>query len=774
MTGRSVFVYAMTALAAVAGTVFAQARQEAIFSPLTASVFIKTAQEIFADSGAVDPAMRFLEAASAMDRNAQQLAEPVLRIGSQSCIGVADYSEPMLAALGNYLGKQADLEVALSAIRCMLTRLDARQDREVFLDRLVRRYASANPVLGSELLTQLGLLASEKADIEGASRNFSQALAMNPYNFLAFDKLRELYDQQGQSLPPEAELITVRLMLDVNPFDFSAAVRYADMLRRMEMYTEAAGMYEYTERVFGFLSPDQPLPQRVYLPRLISMYRSERLYGQCLELAERVRATAPFDLMLEAVAGRAAAKSGRTEQAKTILEEAAGKAEQMLGRQDVLPRIYPEHLAWFYSFVLERPDSALAWSNQAFNQAPERQGVKAIFAYTLALNGQTELAKQYAESLSGGDPITDITMAMVKQQQDRTAAIELLRKAIAAAPDTFEAEKARALLTDWGSEYLSPPAVQQAEKALEARFGARMAPTYADPRQRFTAKLLFSGGDVLYGAEFDPRLVIENTGASPLVIQDGAMLAGLIRVDASVRGDLTLEIPNLLVKRIRPGRPIQPNEHIFIPLELNTGSLRRLLMTYPQATVDIEFAVYLDPVVGDNGQVANALAGTTPVRTTLRRRSVNMTRDFLMQRLDALAKGQEGQKMQAARLFVGLLAEQEAFRQGQEKYPCTELETTLLVDAVRRSLADENWRLRVDTMDALLTVVIPTDYTLIESLSANLNHSQWPVRFMATYLLSRLQGETFRPVLDWKAKNDPNVYNQRLAVSLGGKEPPKP
>lgn len=774
MTGRGVFLCITTVITAVTGVVFAQSRQEEVFSPLTASVFMKTAQEIYADSGAVDPAMRFLEAASAMDRNTQQLAEPLLRIGSQSCVGVADYSEPMMGALGTYLGRQADMEVALGAIRCMLTRLDARQDREVFLDRLIRRYAAGSPVLGSELAAQLGLLISEKTDIEGASQSFSSALGMNPYHFLAFEKLRELYEQQGQSLLPEAELVMVRSMLDVNPFDFSVALEYADMLRRMELYTEAARMYEYAEQVFSFLRPAQPLGQRVYLPRLVSMYRSERLYGQCLELAERVRSTESFDLMLEAVAGRAAAKSGRVEQANAILEGAARKAEQMLVEQDVSRRLYPEHLAWYYSFVLERPDSALAWSNQAFNQAPERQGVKAIFAYTLALNDQVELASQYAESLDSADPITAMTMALVKRQDDRTGAIDLLRKAIEIAPDTFEAEKARSLLTDLGSEYLTPPALQQAEKAIEAKFGSRIVPVFAEPRQRFTAKLLFSGGDVLYGAELDPRLVIENTGTSPLVIQDGAMLAGFIRVDAAVRGDLTLDIPNLLVKRIRPARPIQPNEHIFIPLELNTGPLRRLLMTYPQATLDVEFTVYLDPVVGNDGRVANALLATTPVQTTLRRRGVNLTRDFVMQRLDALAKGQEGQKIQAARLFVGLLAEQEAFRRGQEKYPSTELETTLLVDAVRRALADENWRLRIDTMDAVLTVVVPTDYAMIETLSANLNHPQWPVRFMAMYLLNRLQGETFKAVLDWKAQNDPNVYNQRLAVTLGGKEQPTP
>ncbi len=766
---KAIVIAAITAAPAALG----QTREETVFSPLTATVFMETAQEHFYRQRDVHTAMRFLEAASALDSNAPSLAETLLRIGSQDCAG-GDYAEPMMGAINSYLSKQADLDIVLSVMRCLLLQFDARQDREVFLDRMIRRYASNNPTLGSELAVQMGILAAEKTDSENAAKSFNYAFSLNPYNFLAFENMRELLQQQGQTIPPDASLVVLRSMLDANPFDLTAALAYADMLRRLEIYVEAARMYEYAERVFLFGSPESPLPPRLYRPWLLSAYQSKTMYAQCLELAERIRSSAPFDLMLEAIAGRAADKAGRPEQARATLEQAAQKAEQMLGEQDLSRRVYPEYLAWFYSFVLDRPESALAWSNQAFNAAPQRQGVQAMFAYTLAVNGQTDLAKQYAEPLAAAEPVAAITMALVKRQEDRTAAIELLRKAIADAPDTFESEKAREILTDLGTEYLTPTETQTAEKAIEARYGSRIVPVYAEPRQRFSAKLTFSGGDILYGAEFNPRLIIENTGTSPLVIQDGAMLTGVIRVDATVRGDLSMDIPNVLAIRIRPSRPILPSEHIFIPLELNTGVLRKLLMTYPQASLELEFTVYLDPVVHEDGRIANALDGTAPARTVLQRRGISVTRDFLMQRLDALAKGQEGQKIQAVGLFAGLLAEQEAFGRGQEKYPCTNVETTLLIDAVRRSLADDNWRLRIHTMDAINTVVIPADYALVESLSANLNHSQWPVRFMAMYTLSRMQGEPFKPVLDWKAQNDPNPYNRRLAVALGGKEPPKP
>ena len=777
MVKRGVFVVLAAVMAAgLNPAAMAQTGKDAVFSPQTASVFVKTAQEIFRqDAADAEPAMRFLEAAAAMDRNSAQIPEQLLRIGTGSCGGTSDSSEAINAAMGTYISRQSDLEVVFGAIRCLMTTLNVRQDREALLERLLRRYAAANAVLGSELATQLGLLAAEKADAAGARDRLNYAYQLNPYNSIAFDKLVDLYAAEGMSVGPEAYSIHLRTMLDANPYDLSAVLRYADILRQLEMYAEASGMYEYADRVFAYRFPDRTSGQSIYLPWMLSCYRSPRQYSQCLDLADKFRSSVAFDLMLEAVAGRAAAKMGRPDQARTILEQAAQKAEQMLGQTDLALPIYPEHLAWFFSFVLERPDNALAWSNQAFSQAPDRRGVRSIFAYTLAMNGQYDVAQQYAESLAKTDQVAAITMALVRRQEDaRQIAIELLREAIALAPDTFEAEKARAILTDLGSEYIMSPAVQAVQKALEEKFGARVALTYLEPRQRFSAKMLFSGSDIFYGGDLDPRLVIENNSSAPMVIQDGAMLAGMIRVNVAVRGDLTMDIPDLLSMRIRPSRPIMPNEHIFIPLDMQTGKLRRLLMTYPQASLELEFTVYLDPIANEDGTVVNALKGTSPIRAAVRRRGASLTREFMMQRLDALAKGQEGQKIQAAQLFVGLLAEQEAFRLGQAQYAYTQVESSLLVDAVRRALTDENWRLRVHTMAAIDALSLPTDYALIQTLSSNLNHDRWPVRFMSLYLLKNLQKGAFQQVLDWTAQYDSNNLNRRLAVALGGKQPPQP
>ena len=538
MVRHSVCVFtAVIAVGLSTLTADGRAEQQTGFSPQTAAVFVKTAQEIVAaDPTAIDAAMLFLDAAEALERAAARPSEQRLRIGAESCVGRTDYSEAMAAALRAYVGRQFDLEAALAALRCMLTRLDTRVDREILLDTLLRRYVSVSPWLGSELATQLGLLAAEKTDMDGAMERLNLAYHLNPYNQLAFLALQDVYAAGDRMVSAEAAAVQLRRMLDANPYDLGRSLRMANVLRQVELYPQAATMYEYTDRVFRYHYPGQTPGQSLYLPWMMSCYHSPRLVGQCLDLAERFRDTEVLDLKLEAAAGRAAAKLGRPEQARRILEQAAERAEQMLNEADLALPIWPEHLAWFYSFVLERPDHALAWSNQAFSQAPDRGGVRAIFAYTLAVNDQHELAAQYAEATAATEQAAAITMALVRRSQDQTQqAIDLLRNAIAMAPETFEAEKARSLLTDMGSEYLSPAYTQEIEKQLTEAFGTRMLLTYLEPRQRFAAKLQLSGGEVVYGAELGPRLVFENHSSAPLVIQDEAMLAGFIRVDAAVR-----------------------------------------------------------------------------------------------------------------------------------------------------------------------------------------------------------------------------------------------
>jgi len=747
------------------------AEEHHLFSQNTAAIFARQAQELYRqdplNSQQVEQAMALLDAAIELDEMSSQLPEMVLRIGASACFTGKDYTERLLWALDSYVGKQADLEVTSQAVQCMLEHLNSRQDREELLQKLLRKYDTINPAFASDLATQLGLLAAEKADMERAIQYLSMAYQLNNYNQLAFVKLQELTAGENLSVTPEAYLLQLRTALDINPYDLTLAEHYAQSLMRLQLYEFAEKAFDYVSRLHGAAYPDKPLPDELLTLWLTSCYQSPRLQQKCMEIADRYRQKGQFNLALEALAGKAAARLGQVQKAQSMLEEAGRKAESLLEDRTLVQSVTPEQAAWFFAFVLDQPDRALAWANRAYQEAPDRQGVRSMFAYTLAASGQTDLAMEQAQALAQTDQVASLTMAMVYiARDDKTQAVEQLRSAIAMKPYSFVAGRALKTLRDIGSDYVTPMVVESAKKALVSQFGTRPAPDFMPPSERFDARLMFSGSEFFYGTEFSPRLVIENTGSGPLVITDAAFLNGNIRVDAFVTGDFNVEFPNLVQMKFKPSRPILSGEHISVPLDLKTGQLLKLLKTYPQASVKIEFVLYLDPVESVARKIESRLKDIEPIRSIIQRPAVQLSRSFLMQRLDALSKGQEGQRYRAVELLAGLLAEQKAFERTSPAYRYIKADQTLLVDTVRKALVDQNWKVRVQTMDSLMVMAIPLEYGMVREISQNLNHEQWPVRLMAMLVLAKSQPGSFDKVLDWTSQYDPYWLNRRMALAL--------
>lgn len=754
--------------------VFAAPLQEQLFSQSTAQIFVQQARQIHQqdplDPQKIEQAMTFLNAALALDSNSAVAAEQVLNIGSAAClVSTKDYSQIISWALDRRVDARADLHELTEAVRCLLERQNSRLDREVLLEKLLNKYARRNEAFASELATQLGLLAVEKADMDSALDWLSYAYELNPYNRLAFATLQELSAEQDLSVRPEVYLVQLRRTIDLDPYNLNHVLAYANTLKRMQLYASAARAYAYAAQLYEFLNPEQPLDESILLSWILSCYHAPRQENECIRVIEQYRDRQRFDLTLEAVAGRAALKLGQAEKGKAILEAAAEKAERLLSQDDLVQPIYPEQLAWYYSFILQRPEEALAWANRAFKEAPQRQGVQPIFAYTLAQSGQMELAVEYAEPNQQTSQIASLVMAMAALANDRQEeALERLKSTIAMMPESFVAEKARQLLRSQGSEYVLPVSVTEAQTVLNEAYENRMVPEFVLPQKRFSSKLFFSGSEFFYSNEFDPKLSIENTSSAPLIISPASFLQGFLQVDAVVSGDINVKIPNLLSMQFRPSRPILPGEHVSISLPLDRGKLHKLLRTYPQADVDITFTVYLDPVEKENGRIENAL-GTDPIRGQIHRSGVVLTRDFLMQRLDVLARGQQGQQLRAVRLFAGLLAEQRAFETAAANYQYVRVTPSLLVDTVRRGLRDENWKTRIQALDSLISLAIPLEAGILQDVSANLNHQQWPVRLMTMELLAAEQPQSFQPVLNWIAQRDDHPLNRRMALALGAK-----
>jgi tetratricopeptide (TPR) repeat protein len=770
MTIKS-FFYITVGFGLAAASVFADTtEQQTLYSPITGQLFSKLGNDLLGvRSNEVDVAMTFLQAGILLDEQSAGGYEQFLRGAGKSCGSRQNYSDTILLSLRRYLDRKADLEVVAESLGCVLDNANSRQERELLLGRLLSQMAEANPVFGSDIASQLGLYAVEKADYAEATRRFEQACQMNPYNLLAGSKLLELHSQQTPAAAMDEKLVYLRLRLATNPADLQAIVEFGKAAYRARLYEPAADAFGYAAALCAWLRPDASPSDEIVVGWAESCYFVPSRRSQCMAIADQVRKAGRYNLAVESVAVLAVQKLAKESSKEKTFDVVASEAEQLLltGSRDVTPM----QIGWFYCFVLENPEKAMAWCNKAFTQSPEGPGVKTLLAYAFLLNQQKDMAEQYLQNAAEDDVVAMLVRAGLDIQSDqKPRAAESLKKVLGMAVPPAVRNKADELLKQCAVEIVEDTSGELIRKDLTDKFGKTIIPAFIAPDKQFSARLNFNGTEFAYSNAIEGEVVIANTGSTPLIIGREGLLTGRYQVDVVVGGDMKVKIPGLLEGAFRPARPILPGESVSIRLDLNTGELERILFTYPQASLEMKFIIYLNPAQADDGTIGSGIKGIDPIEATIRRKGVVLTREFLIKHLDALTKGQEGLKIRTAEMFAGLYAEQQAYRAGTVTYRHSQTESTLLNDAVRRSILDDNWKVRVHTLVLLSRHSIGLDYSMTLSVSENINHESWPVRMAAMWLLASQQKTSFQSVLDWSCQNDPFWLNRQLAVALGGSE----
>jgi len=756
-----------------------------VSSPPVSRTFYEIAYDLAyskeAAGAEVEQAIVFLAAAMKLDKDAKAVRPLLIEC---ACRGTQrDYSSLVYDLLVDYVDETADLEVAQKAVAYLLGRLNSREERERLLEQMIGTLGSKNTILSSDLAAELGLLKAEKADMEAAQFYLLQAYKNNRYNKVAFAKLLEIAPAQ---ISPAAYLERLRLALRENPSDIETAIAFAQYAEQLQLYEAAAAAYEYCVDLFGYLYPSQGIPARIYLPWAISSYNTRQGQAKCLDIAQRVRQQGVFDLRLEAIVGRAAVKIGDLDLATKTFQAAEQRIQQLLvvagmkrssgetgtPPDDASQQVYTQQLAWFYCFALPIPDSALGWANKAYKADPNSAVAAAILSYALVLNKQVEGVKLLVNKYERNQ-IAELTLAQIQLTEGQTdAAIETLNSAIARDPGSFEAERAKEILAQQGRKYAPPVDPDAVLASLKSAFGQGLVPAFTAPEQALSAQLDLRGTTFPYGTEFSGLVTITDHSSEPLVISDDGLFKGNIRIDAEISGDLSVSVPNLVFSRTRTAFLVEPGRSLLIPVQLMAGELRKTLLTHPQATLAIEFTLYLDPVVTQDGKIANRLTRIKPSRVRIERPGIELTGKYVRQQFNSLAQDSLDQKIRTAQLFTGLLLEQDAMPNGKPLYRLMYddrmaplLRLALLHEAgLLRKPAENEWVVKVQTMADMLS--LPLDHPLVSAVAENLSHSKWPVRMMALYLLAKSQQAEFAKVLEWTAKNDPSPSVRDMAVAL--------
>ena len=767
--GRSLAHLVLISLLSFAFVSAQSLSESQIFSPLTGETFHTIARRLLlsATPDSDRRALLFLKAATELQLTSRTLDEDILTIASRW----PDNSRYDLVyqTLKNYTDDNSDFEILRNSARYLLGTADSRTDREQLLWKLYYRAGKANQFLASEVFTELAQLTAETGAADQARILYAQAYDFNRYNRHAFAQYDMLLQKENLGLNPEVYAINMRLAMDINPLDFDAAYTFAVYCEKTGVYDIAARAYEYAAGLFEYARPGDPLPASICLPWALTACSNIDTAAVCLDIAQRFRTSGRFDIRLEAIAATAAQKTGKTQLSREILNTAAKKAEQLLTAGDNSGEVTAIQLGWFYAFAQPNPEAALAWTNRAYSADPNNPDVRSMFAYALVANNQPELAETFAGQLHN-DQIARLTMAMVLSAKGpKDDAISALRDVVAMDPLSLVAQKAQTLLAENGSQYTPNTIADTIRTRLTEEFGQNVVGLFTPPADMFSAKLDFGGSEFSFGSDIDAQLVIFNTSKRTIVVSDSGIFKGNIRVDADLRGDINRKLPALAAKRTLPSKQIGPGEYLSVDLDLTGGPLGEILFRCPQASLELEFTAWLDPLVDRNGDVRNTLPDIKPVRRTIRRRPLELTRELLMQHLNALETGQEGQKTRASDFFTALAAEQQQMSRTKPLYRYIQVENPIVIDAIKRTIADKNWKVRCHAIQNLTILPGKLDYKITSALSASLNDTNWPVRMMALYVLANNQPENFTQVLDWSAGHDAHILVREMATLLGGK-----
>jgi hypothetical protein len=653
---------------------------ESLSSRSAAERFGEIAQEI-ADADHVtgpqaDQAILLLTAAKSLNSELAGVEPLLLRLATRHA--QRDYSPQVFLWLQNYVGPSADRVIVTEAVRYLLDRSNSREGRKELLETLLARIGNKNAAIDSELATQLGLLLVEKGDLGAAQSYLLQAYTSNKYNKVAFAKLAELAPNE---IGPAAYLEHLRLVVRANPLDINAALNFAQYTERLQLYDVAAQSYQYCAELFRYLYPSEPLPPHIYLPWAISCYNTERGQHICLQIAENVRKMGRFDILLEAIAGRAAARIGNPEEARRIFREAEQKARQLLqsgpeqapsaqqGGAGAVRQVNARQFAWFYCLADPNAAKALDWANRGYSVEPNSPSASALLAYALSMSNQLEWARPLLASSESGQ-IADLVQARIELSEGRKeAGIQTLKMAITKDAGSLAAERAREMLRELGSEYTPPIDPGAVLTFLTERLGRTIAPQFLPPDKMIEVQFNIRGNEFSYGNELEGTIAIVNKASEPLVISPDSLFQGNIRVSARVGGDIKKEIPRLVSGTMCTELTVQPGRSLIHPVRLSTGELRDILMTYPQASLEIQFTLYLDPVQTGDGSLSNRLVDVKPVTISVTRPRVEITAGYVRDRYNAISSGQEGQKIRTAQLFTGLLKEQYAMGEQGTLYP---------------------------------------------------------------------------------------------------------
>ncbi len=749
-------------------------KRSGIYSPQSAAMFYDIACEILEPENVsiqeAREAICMLRAAKELDKSGSSMLRQILEAASVDTR--TDYSKFVRSQLYRYISSTSNSELALRAVTYLLSQVNQREERENILSSLYQDLGSSNDQFASQISSYLGILASETADFESAAKHFLNAYNKNPYNVTAFEKLSEV-SPDFVTVPLMAPYLRRKITLD--PYSLERALDYADYAYQYSLFTIARDTYEYAAEIYEYQNPDEKIPERLFLPWIMSAYNVEYGESNALKIVNRIRRQGSFNLAVEYISIMSEPLSAS--QRKSRLDTLSETATQMLSTDH--EDITPQSLAYFYIFMDPDRRKAEQMAKRAYAQNSESMDVRALYAYTLFESGDINTAEEMVSPMKDYNQIAAYTSALIQYEKDDVAAyLEELKELIAMEPGSFPAQMAFERLESENSEYIPEHDPYALKEMLESNFSDAVVPEFYKPDDIVSTKVSLKGVEFGYGSDLGLDVIISNNGKQPLVITDSSFFRGDIYMRVKISGDIEGIEPVTIRKRVTPVSPIKPDGGTLnIPIELSTEAprLKSILEDFPQANLDLTFQAYFDPEKDDEGQLVSKIPMAV---TTGRRLGVIMNDNLLEKKLENLRSGQAGQKLNTIELLYGLVAERNAADKYGVMYRHKAISQDILEEAFDITLNnEENWQVRLMMLNVLRKA--GDRFEASDRFSEELQNPRWPVRLLSLYGLTRLsesydaeseEVDEFQKVLNWVYQADEQPLVRHLAEIEGAKE----
>lgn len=729
----------------------------------------------------VRQAVVWLEAADRLDGNNKYVLSDLEYLYRSEMI---DDPGRAMNVLTRYSELQPEDNICVSGwMDYCLEKLDQQKQRESFINSMLENLREY-PSVQSDMITLLGVYATQQGELDRAAASFEYAWKVWPYNLDAGMKilampLPRVDDPDNQMSSSERDALTIQIeqnrrfisvyylvtALQCDPSDFDSALEFADMLFDLNKFDYAKRFYDHCLALIKADKDQNILPADITglrLKRAVSAYNSGN-YDQSLQtLAEILKESSPADVPSAAFTVMAMKKMGKLQEAQTCAQSVLTEIEAQVPTSGS-ERQRDLDLAWFYAFALDDDIKALEYARHAGSD--DEGGLPSILGYLEVKTGTIKTPDEFGGKYTGNTPLLALALANLHADIDENdVAYEICQRALNSAPGSIYIPLKEAAARFAEKAGIKEPAgTQDVIDTIVGRFDFGRLGLALAPEKFIQCNIQASRKLYEYTEDIIVDLSVTNISSQELPLGQQMYFDPYVYCQATVT----------------PKQSGVKSEPVTIPLGLcylaqrpllrsgfsnswqeilNAGRLADMLNSTPQLGYEITLTCVPMPCLGKDGEIIATYPTLTCRTEPIERQAFSLTPQRLSLYYNMLQNGRDDERVEAIGLFTGLLKEAIAARNGKLAYKPQTVDYNKAIAAVLANLQAENPQVRAWTawsLDGLLS-----DKKVVDALTVSLKDKDWFVRLMT--LNTMRKSVKIDTVIDWFSKNetDPTVLRQ--------------